>query len=143
MPRSPSPDDFFRRLNEMQRRIEALERQSRAHIETKTICVMGELGEDFIPRALLCVNPEDGAPETKRIIATWCELLSGSMTIAFDINGEEIAYHEVTTSPSFVDVEGFYGSEYFLPVGESWVRTTVLSGTGVNLSAGFVIVTSR
>lgn len=139
---TPPGDDFFKWIQEILKRLQRLERVSRSHTETKTFLVNGLLDPDtYIPRGTLNLNPLDGAPETKRIISTHCDLFEGEIELSFSLNGVEFMVHTVTTTHT---VETLTGDPVYIPAnGASRLQIAVVSGAGTHLSAGVTILTTR
>lgn len=141
--------DFVRRFERLEEHVRMLRIRPKAHTETKTFIVGGDIDSGlYVPPVFLNVNPDEESPEWKRLLSFHGILETGSIVAHWELNGDTVVdNHAITTTGSTggtsTDIETFLSAELPELDGENWLRLIVDSGTGTNLAAAFTIVTGR
>lgn len=151
MASGPDPsDDFVRRFARLEEEVRKLRIRPKAHTETKTYIVGGDIDTGlYVPPVFINVDPDEESPEWKRLVSFHGILATGEISVRWELNGDVVVDSHViddtgSTGGTAADVRDYLDPDPPpLLIGENWLQVVVESGTGTELSATFTIITGR
>lgn len=141
MPPARLARDFIGRIIRLEEQVRRLGLVSKAHVETKTFIIGGDVDSSLIiPWVGIGVNLDGRATEWKQIVDFGGLAYSGSVDISWELDGSSVGTSTITSG-------SWAGAVLTTPIdltpGWHTLRPVITSGTATNLSAAFAITTGR
>lgn len=141
MPPSRQSPDFIGRILRLEEKVRRLALISKAHVETKTFIIGGDVDSSLIvPWVGIGVNLDSRSTEWKQIVDFGGQTYSGSVDISWELDGSSVG---TSTLGSGSWTRALLTTPIDLQPGWHTLRPVITSGSATNLSAAFAITTGR